>query len=128
MMTVLVFRFLPDHYFVLHLYQLPNKIYYLFSVQFDQDVIKALKKLQCEALDVIFVNENGQFMYSDTLVGGALTGFYGFPIAGLSVGDLEFGDFDGKDQNKIKFYLPSNWSNDAEISASTSFALTLINS
>jgi len=98
------------------------------AIEFDQDVIKALKKLQCEALDVLFINENGQFMYADTLYGGTASGFYGFPVAGLSVNDLEFGDFDGKDQNKIKFYLPANWSNDAEISAATSFALNLINS
>jgi hypothetical protein len=98
------------------------------AIQFDQDVIKALKKLQCEALDVLFINENGQFMYADTIYGGTASGFYGFPIQGLSVNDLEFGDFDGKDQNKIKFYLPPNWSNDAEISAATAFALTLINS
>ena len=97
-------------------------------IQQDQDVIKQLKKLQCEALDVIFVNENGQFGYLDTLYGGTATAFYGIPIAGLGIGDLEFGDFDGKDQNKIKFYMPSNWSNDFEISAATTFALTLINS
>lgn len=97
------------------------------AIQWDQDAITALKKLQCEALDVLFINENGQFMYADTLYNGTASGFYGFPIAGLSVNDLEFGDFDGKDQNKIKFYLPSNWSNLAEISAATSFALTLVN-
>jgi len=97
-------------------------------IQQDQDVIKQLKKLQCESLDVIPVNENGQFMYADTLFGGIATGFYGFPVAGLSIGDLETGDFDGKDQNKLKFFLPANWSNDAEISAATSWALTLINS
>lgn len=97
-------------------------------IQFDQDVISQLKKLQCEKLDVIFVNENGQFGYLDTLYGGTTTGFFGIPIDGLSIGDLEFGDFDGKDQNKIKFYLYPNWSNNFEISAATSFALTLINS
>jgi hypothetical protein len=36
-------------------------------IQQDQDVIKQLKKLHCEALDVIFVNENGQFAYLDTI-------------------------------------------------------------
>jgi hypothetical protein len=97
-------------------------------IQQDQDVIKQLKKLQCEALDVIFVNENGQFAYLDTIYGGSTSGFYGAPIQGLSVGDLEFGDYDGKDQNKLKFYLPANWSNDLEYTASTTFALTLINS
>lgn len=97
-------------------------------IQFDQDVIKQLKKLQCEKLDAIFVNENGQFGYLDTKYQGVATGFYGIPVDGLSVGDLETGDFDGKDQNKLKFYLPANWSNDFEITAATSFALTLINS
>lgn len=97
-------------------------------IQADQDVIKNLKKLQCEALDVIFVNENQQFGYLDTLYNGTATAFYGIPVAGLSIGDLEFGDFDGKDQNKIKFFMPANWSNNFEISAATTFALTLLNS
>jgi hypothetical protein len=97
-------------------------------IQQDQDVISQLKKLQCEALDVLMINENGQFMYSDTEVNGIHAGFFGFPVGGLSVGDLETGDFDGKDQNKLKFYLPPNWSNTAEISAATSWALNLLNS
>lgn len=97
-------------------------------IQVDQDVITQLKKLQCETLDVIFVNENGQFGYLDTLYNQTATGFYGIPVAGLSISDLEFGDYDGKDQNKIKFYMPSNWSNAFEISAATTFALTLVNS
>jgi hypothetical protein len=97
-------------------------------IQFDQDVIKQLKKLQCEKLDAIFVNENGQFGYLDTKYQASTAGFYGIPVDGLSIGDLEFGDFDGKDQNKIKFFLPANWSNDFEVTAATSFALTLVNS
>lgn len=96
--------------------------------QADQDVIKNLKKLQCEVLDAIFINENGQFMYLDTKYQGTTAGFYGAPIGGLFIGDLETGDYDGVDRNKIKFSLPANWSDNAEVSAATSFALTLINS
>lgn len=97
-------------------------------IQRDQDEIKALKKLMCEALDVIFINENGAIGYLDTQFAGTGTGVYGVPVAGLSVGDLEFGDFDGRDQNKIKFMMPANWSDNFEKSADTAFALTLVNS
>jgi hypothetical protein len=91
-------------------------------------MIKALKKLQCEALDVIFINENGQFGYLDTQFQGTTAGFYGSPVGGLQVNDLDFGDFDGMDTNKIKFWLPAGWSDNFEITAATSFALTLVNS
>ena len=90
--------------------------------QWDQDVITTIKGWACEALDVIFINENGQFGYSD-----ASTAFDGFPIDGISVGDMGFGDFDGADSNKLKFYLRSNWSDTFEISEATTFALTLVN-
>jgi hypothetical protein len=96
--------------------------------QQDQDVIKALKKLACEVLDVILINENGAFGYLDIQYAGTGTGFYGVPVGGLSIGDLEFGDFDGEDRNKIKFSLPANWSDNFEKSADTAFALTLVNS
>lgn len=97
-------------------------------IQRDQDEIKVLKKLMCEALDVLFINENGAIGYLDTQFAGTGTGVYGAPVAGLSVGDLEFGDFDGRDQNKIKFMMPANWSDNFEKSADTAFALTLVNS
>lgn len=97
-------------------------------IQQDQDVIKNLKKLKNEALDCVMINENGQFVYLDTQYNGVASGFYGIPVGGLSISDLEFGDFDGKDQNKLKFYLPANWSDNVEVSAGTAFALTLVNS
>jgi len=93
-----------------------------------QDVIKSLKKLAAETLDVLLINENGAFKYLDTQYNGVGTGVYGIPVNGLSIGDLEFGDFDGEDRNKIKFYMPANWSDNSEISADTAFALTLVNS
>ena len=97
-------------------------------IQQDQDIIKALKKLGCESLDVLFINENSQIVYADTIFQGTTAGVYGFPVKGLSISDLEFADYDGKDVNKLKFYLPSNWSDNLEVSAATSFALTLVNS
>ena len=45
--------------------------------------VALLKQLMCEDLDVILVNENGQFGYR--YVSGV---FYGFQIRGLFVGDL----------------------------------------
>jgi hypothetical protein len=91
--------------------------------QWDQDVITTIKGWGCENTDVIFINENGAFGYSD----GGTTAFKGFPVGGFSISDLEFGDFDGADFNKVKFYLRSNWSDTFEISTATTFALTLVN-
>lgn len=96
--------------------------------QYSQTTIKALKKLMGETLDVVFINENGQFMYSATQFNGSTAGFYGFPLAALFVGDLATGQYDDKDGNVVSFQMPSNWSDYATISAATPFALTLINS
>jgi hypothetical protein len=91
--------------------------------QADQDTIALLKAIQKEPLDVIFINENGQFYYNDAQT----LAFTGFPIDGLSVSDVSGGEFGGVITNKIKFYLAPNWSDSAELSAATTFALTLIN-
>ena len=81
-----------------------------------------------ETLDVVFINENGQFAYNGTIFNGTTSGFYGFPLAGLFVGDFSLGQFDDKDENVLSFQMPSNWSDNLTITAATPFALTLINS
>ena len=99
-----------------------------FAIQYSQSTIKALKKLMGETLDVIFINENGQFAYSAIQFNGTAAGFYGFPVSGLFVGDLATGQFDDKDQNAVNFMMPSNWSDNWTVTAATPFALTLVNS
>jgi hypothetical protein len=93
------------------------------TLQQDQDVITKLKALQCEALDVVFINEGGQFYYSDS---NAL-GFGGFRLKSMVVSDVEGGEFNGVIKNKIKFSLVPDWSDTAELSAATTFALNLVN-
>ena len=94
------------------------------TLQQDQDVIKKLKALECEALDVIFINESGQFYYDDS----NSHGFGGFRIRSLVVSDVEGGEFNSVIKNKIKFSLVPGWSDNAELSAATTFALNLVNS
>jgi len=91
----------------------------------DQDVIVLLKSLRCENLEVLFVNEAGQLIYSDA--GSAVAGF---PIVPNSffVGDKKIGGFDEVDSNILQFNLQPNWSDTLEITAATSFLLTLVNS
>jgi len=91
--------------------------------QYDQDVIAKLKALQCEALDVIFINESGQFYYNDA----ATLGFGGFRIYNFRVSDVEGGEFTGVIKNMVKFMLVPGWSDTAELSAITAFALNLVN-
>lgn len=89
----------------------------------DQDVITSLKQLACENLEVIPINESGQFIYSDT------DDFSGFPIArhSLFASDKGFGGLVDPDSNNLMFNLKPNWSDTLEISAETSFALDMVN-
>lgn len=75
--------------------------------QEDQDVITALKKLHCESLDVLFVNEANQLIYDDRA--GAV---YGFPITenSFNVSDKGIGGQDDADVNIMTFNLKPNWS------------------
>jgi len=93
----------------------------------DQDVITALKYLRCEALDVIFINEANQFIYSDTQSGTA--GFWGFEVVpgSLFISDKKIGGFEEWDANLIQFNLKPNWSDTLEISTETTFALSMVN-
>ena len=106
---------------------LPSKAEFK-AIQYSQTTIKALKKLMGETLDVVFINENGQFAYCGTQFNGTTAGFYGFPLAALFVGDFSLGQYDDKDENAVSFQMPSNWSDNMAITAATPFALTLINS
>jgi len=91
--------------------------------QYDQDVITALKQLACEPLDVLFVNESNQLVYSDA------NNVAGFQIAANSffVSDKGIGGFDDADQNMIKFNLKPNWSDTLEITTETTFLLDMVN-
>ncbi len=90
----------------------------------DQDVITALKQLECESLEVIFINESNQFIYSDTST------FSGFPVSigSMYVSDKGIGGYSDPDVNGIQFMLAPNWSNTLEISEATTFALDMVNS
>ena len=91
----------------------------------DQDVITALKQLRCETVDVLFVNEASQLVYSDA--GGVIAGF---PVVqnSLFIGDKKVGGFDEWDSNILQFNLQPNWSDSLEISLAISNLLTLTNS
>jgi len=91
--------------------------------QYSQDIVKALKALQCEsALGVYFVNNDGAIMgISDG------TNFYPIPImdATFFVSDLKLNGLDTPDQNDMQFNLLPNWSDSAYIIVGTDFnALT----
>jgi len=87
-----------------------------------QDVIKNLKYLRCEALEVIFVNEANQLIYSDRE-----GDFRGFPVipGSMFIGDKRIGGFSDWDSNKMIFNLEPGWSNSLEISESTTFSMNL---
>lgn len=92
--------------------------------QEDQDVITALKALRCEILDVLFVNESNQLIYSDA--GSAVAGFQ-VAANSLNVSDKGIGGLDDADSNKITFNLKPNWSDTLEITAETTFLLDMVN-
>lgn len=88
----------------------------------DQDVVTNMKTWESEEMDVIFINENGSYIYSDTNT------FGGFRVRSFHVKDLMPAGFEPGDHNEFSFFLEPNWSNSLEISSATSFALDLVNS
>lgn len=89
----------------------------------DQAVITRLKSVKDEYLDAMFVNESGQLIYR--LDGVRVEGF---PIRSLWVSDLGTGSFGDGTYNNYSFYLEPNWSDNAKITAATSFLLDSVNS
>lgn len=91
----------------------------------DQDVITALKKLRCEALDVLFINEANQLIYSDA--GSAVAGFPVVP-GSLFIGDKKVGGLEDYDSNLLMFNVKPNWSDSLEITIASTFLLSMVNS
>lgn len=91
----------------------------------DQDVITALKQLRCETLDVLMINEANQLIYSDA---GSVVA--GFPVVAnsLFIGDKKIGGLEEFDSNLLMFNLQPNWSDPLEITVSTDFLLSMVNS
>ena len=80
--------------------------------QMTQDVIKALKGLQCEdELGVYLVNGDGQIL---ALSSGENT-YTPIPIRSLFIGDLKLMGLDNPDENTLSFSFLPNWSDDAKV-------------
>lgn len=101
---------------------LPAKVEGIFW-QTDQDTIRALKALSCEDLDVLFINENNQLVYS--LEG---TEVKGFRVTSFFVSDMQAGTYSDGTKNKFQFHLSGGWSDYAKASTSTTFLLDMVNS
>lgn len=88
-----------------------------------QTVIAALKAIKDEYLDVMMINESNQLIYR--LDGTAVKGF---PIRSLWISDMATGSFADGSYNLFSFYLEPNWSDNAKITAATTFLLDSVNS
>ena len=93
-------------------------------LRYDQPTIALLKQLACEEIDVIFINENGQFGWRDADSDGTV---YGFPLEGFFVSDLALPGYAEPNHNMLRFMLPSGWSDTFTISTATDFALSMTN-
>ena len=88
-----------------------------------QDVIKAMKELQCEAqadnLGVFLIDENGavECIKDETTEGT----FYPIPIRSLFIGDKSHGGLEAPDGNAIQFAFLPNYSDDLSIQVPTDF-------
>ena len=88
-----------------------------------QDVIKAMKELQCDAqadnLGVFLIDENGavECIKDETTEGT----FYPIPIRSLFVGDKSHGGLEAPDSNAIQFAFLPNYSDDLSIQVPTDF-------
>lgn len=88
--------------------------------QVTQDIIAALKSLQCEtALGVFLFNGDGQILAlqdADTA-----TTYYPIPISNLFVGDLMLNGLDTPDSNALSFSFLPNWSDTAAVVTPSDF-------
>ena len=80
--------------------------------QMTQDVIKALKGLQCEdELGVYLVNGDGQIL----ALSSADNTYTPIPIRSLFIIDLKLMGLDNPDENALSFSFLPNWSDDAKV-------------
>ena len=80
--------------------------------QMTQDVIKALKGLQCEdELGVYLVNGDGQIL----ALSSADNTYTPIPIRSLFISDLKLMGLDNPDENALSFSFLPNWSDDAVV-------------
>lgn len=80
--------------------------------QMTQDVIKALKGLQCEdELGVYLVNGDGQIL----ALSPSDNTYYPIPIRSLFISDLKLMGLDNPDENALSFSFLPNWSDDAKV-------------
>ena len=88
-----------------------------------QDIIKAMKELQCEAvgdnLGVFLFDENGNIeAIEDTTTSGT---YYPIPIRSLFIGDKSHGGLEAPDNNAIQWSFLPNYSDDLKIVAPSDF-------
>ena len=82
--------------------------------QMTQDVIKALKGLQCEdELGVYLVNGDGQIL----ALSSAENTYTPIPIRSLFISDLKLMGLDNPDENALSFSFLPNWSDDVKVVA-----------
>ena len=80
--------------------------------QMTQDVIKALKGLQCEdELGVYLVNGDGQIL----ALSSKDNEYTPIPIRSLFISDLKLMGLDNPDENALSFSFLPNWSDDAVV-------------
>ena len=80
--------------------------------QMTQDVIKALKGLQCEdELGVYLVNGDGQILAVSTKDNE----YTPIPIRSLFISDLKLMGLDNPDENALSFSFLPNWSDDVKV-------------
>ncbi len=73
----------------------------------DSAVIEALKDYACEELDIVFINEFGQYAFNKN----ADDSLRGFPIHAFFVGDKGNEGKNTQDKAKIRFGLDAGWRN-----------------
>lgn len=81
-----------------------------------QEVIKALKKMQCESwgdnLGIFIFDENGAI---GAIKGSTDGAYYPIPIRSLFIGDKTLGGLEAPDSNAIQWSFLPNWSDDLVI-------------
>ena len=81
-------------------------------------IIANLKALECESLEVAFINEQGYYGFQALMAATGLPTanpvaadkMHGFNALQFHVSDRVLGGFDGPDHVEISFSMPANWS------------------
>lgn len=85
-----------------------------------QNIVKAMKKLQCEEIGVYFIDQYGRILMGTDDI-DTITKYRPIPVNNLFVGDLGMGGLENPDMNAVNFNMFPDWSDNVVLVEPTDF-------